>query len=368
MAKIQEGLALGIGVQSDQFTVNTNVSTATQLITGVASGSGATGILVRNNSDFSVSFEREESEGGRVPGSLTRMSGVLKRTVPAFSFVIDWMGRVIATTTPIAGEYDPAEYMVRILAANRLDKGTSTSSDTPFEYATDASGAFHTLKLWRGTGAGTESWTLVGCTFNLTWDHTPNDKSTLTVEVIADSVIFLASDTFPTNATDDLPTAFGNQRLAAPICQLAGAALDGITRGFQTASITSTYDVVETLDSNVATGKLNEQGQRTVEASVDFFADTLETVGDFPKIEDNLDQTSAAPAPKLTFIIGQVAGAGDIANAMELLIPSWRITGNEEVTGDNEQVVRRVTGYAAPSGDDASFGTAANEEQRVSFV
>lgn len=366
MAKTTEALALGIGVQSDQTTVNADVRDATELITAAASASGATGILLRANEDLSKSFDRIESDGGRVPGSLTRQTGSLSRVEPAVSFTIDLMGRVIATTTPIAGEFTFPEYMERILAMVRLEQGTETSSDTPYEFATTAAAAFHTLKIWRGL-TDTESWTLVGCTANLTFNNTASEKSTVTVDIVADSVIYDRADTFPPNVhpdTQDLDAAFGNQQLAAPICELAGSAFDGVTRGFQTATLSVAYDVLETPDSNVTGGLLKTQGTRDIQYSADYFHDTGETAGDYPQLEDDLLQSGAA-VPQVAFTIGQAAGAGETQNAIAFLIPSLRVENTTKV--DGEQVLRTISGYATISGT-TGFGDAANEELRISGV
>ena len=368
MAKTTEALAIGIGPQSDQASVNTDVSGATELIDTVASPSGATGIFIRNNEDLAKSFNRIESDGGRAPGSLTRKSGVLTRVEPAVTFTIDLMGNLVTTTagTPLDDEYDFAEYFEQILAGARLDKADGTQPVTTYEFATDDTAAYKTVKIWRGL-TDTESWTLVGCTFNLTFNHVAGEKSTVDVECVADSVIYDTTDTFPPNvapATQDLSAAFGNQTLAAPILQLADAALDGVTRGFQSASLGLSYEVIETPDSNVTNGIIKTQGTRNVTFTADWFHDTGETTGDYPNLETDLTQSGAA-VPQVLYRVGQTSGAAEDPNAVLFLIPSLRYETTDKV--DGEQVIRTISGYATISGT-TGFGDGANEELRISAV
>lgn len=361
MGKDQEAIAIGIGPQASQALVDINafVRDAVDLITGPASASGATGILLRSPEDLSKAFERIESDGGRVPGSLTRASGTFTRVEPTVSFVIDVMGNRFSPATPASGEFNFDEYFEQILSGARLVRGTEGANDTSYDFvAVPGTTTFKTLKIWRGLG-NTESWTLVGCTFNLTFNSVAEEKSTVTVDVIADSVIYNSSDTFP---PADVVDAFGNQRLAAPICELALSTLDSVERGFQTSSLAITYNVVDVKDSNVTGGLIKSQGTRSIDFEAAYFRDTASD--DFTFLEDNLDGTGPAQLPAF-FTIGQAAGAGDTINAVKFDIRSLRVTATDKI--DGEQVLRTIRGYATISGD-SGVGIAANEEFSLSAV
>ncbi len=361
MAKEQEAITLGIGVQANQATVLPAVLNATALITGPATGTDATGILLRSPEDLSKAFERIESDGGRVPGSLSRASGVLSRVEPAVSFTIDLKGSSGDLTTPVAGEYDFDEYMLRLIAGARLEPESPTSSGSEYRFAATPAAAFHSLKIWRGLGNG-ESWTLVGCTFNLGFNFSAGEKATIDVDVIADSVIYNRGDVFP-NAD---AAAFGNQRLAAPIVELAVSTIDGDLRPFQTGTIAVAYDEVDTQDSNVITGLIKSQGTRSIDVSIGYFEDDgfpVPPLGDFDYLENELD--SGGLGPRVEFTAGILSGAGGVANAVKFLVPNFRVTGTDKI--DGEQVLRTLSGYAAIAGV-AGFGSAADQELSLEAV
>jgi hypothetical protein len=360
MAKIDEAVAIGIGVQSDQATVNTAVSTATDLITAAATGSTATGILLRNNADLAQTLARQESDGGVAPGSLSRVSGALLRVAPAFSFTIDAMGSRGVAGTPDAGDFNLPEYMKRIFAGARLVQQTPTTSTTEYEFAATSAGAYHTLKIWRGAGANSESWVLVGCTFNLTFNFEAGQKATITVDVVADSVDYDGTSvTFPPAS---VTTAYGTQEKAAPILESAANALATVTRGFQSATLAISYPENVVPDCNAAGGELKSQGTpRLVSFEASYFADTGDD--DYDLLTDDLEGSSTGPA--VSFRLGAVAGAGDTVNSLTVLIPNFRVESNSKEEGDS--VMRRISGYAAISGD-SGFGSLINEELRLACV
>lgn len=356
MARVNERIALGIGVQTLRGTPLAAVLNATGLITAAATGTDATGILLRDPGDLSKAFTRVESEGGTIPGSLSRLSGTFQRHEIAVSFTIDARGNGVATTTPIAGEFTFDEYFERILAGARLTRGAESSSDTLYEFASTQE--FQTLKIWRGDD---ESWTLVGCTFNLTWNLTAGEKATITVDVIADSVVYNDADTFPPTAAT---VAYGTQLDASPILEQALVTLDSDIRGFQTASLSVSYGEVDFQDANVITGIVKEQDTRTVELSADFILDSVQAKRDFEQLANNLD-SGASPVLPVLFTLGQAAGAGEIQNAMKFDIPNWRITDTDKV--DATKVVRTLTGFAVIAGSSGD-GSLLNEEFVLSGV
>ncbi len=357
MAKVDEGIVIGISVQDNQADVNEFAVAATNVIPGVASSGNQTGILLRSPEDLSKAFERIEADGGVVPGSLTRQSGAFIRTEPTVSFTIDAMGSHTVTTTPAANEFNYDEYFQRILAGVRLVEGTPTTTETPYERGATSSGVFHTIKIWRGSGSVAESWVLVGCTFNLVWNFAAGEKATIDVEVAADSVLYQGDAiVFPVDPD------FGNQVLAAPILQLAGNELAGVVQGFQTATLTLGYPVNEVQDSNATGGIIKSQGTpREVAFEAVYFRD--DTREDFTLLEADFDGVTAGP--KMEFTLGQaVVSGGDVTNSQQFLIPRFRITNTDMVPGD--QVLRTITGYG--SADPASPAIGANQELLLSSV
>ena len=103
MAYAEDAIALGIGSQSAFGTINAAVRDAIDLITGPATGTDATGILLRNPADLSQQLDRIQSEGGQVPGSRSRLGGAFIRTDASLSYSIDMRGKGnVRATTPIA--------------------------------------------------------------------------------------------------------------------------------------------------------------------------------------------------------------------------------------------------------------------------
>ncbi len=84
MAKTLEALALGIGVQADQATVNAAVRDATDLIVGVATGTDATGIFLRSNEDLAKAKlwnEVLEAEIDKVKNDPTQLEGLARTSL-----------------------------------------------------------------------------------------------------------------------------------------------------------------------------------------------------------------------------------------------------------------------------------------------
>ncbi len=352
MAKEVSKWAVGIGVQSDQATVNTNVSGATALLVGVASGSGATGILLRSDDDISLSMSRLSEEAGLVPGSLSRFGSVLQSTAPVLTFIVDMMGNRIATGTPDDGDFDLDEYMIRLFAGARLIDTASSGSATHYSFGSTQE--YQTVKVWRST----ESWTLVGCTFDLSWSFVAGAKCQMTVVVHADTVIYDNTEVFPTTS---LLLAYGEQLGAPPIWESAGASLDSVTRGIQSATISLALRRTEIGDCNAATGIINSEGARTVSLTADWYVDT--TADDFLDLEADLVTTGSGPLRLAKFNLGQLATAGVIANSFLFNLYNLEYDSLDEVvSGDN--AVRRITGrtiVAGASGD----GSTANTEFKI---
>jgi hypothetical protein len=350
---VPEAIAIGIGPQTGLGAVNTDVRDATNLIDTVASASGATGILLRADSDLSLAFERIESDGGRSPGTLSRLSGTLSRVEPTISFVIDAMGNRLSPATPAAGEFNASEYMLQLLEGTRFVQDPVPAADAT-GYFFDTSTSFKTMKIWRGINApaADEAWVLEDCTFNMTWNFTAGEKATITVDVFANAVTFQPGTTYPT-APD-----YGTQTGAAPILQTANASLDSQERGFVTASLAITYPAAQVPDSNVTGGITNVIGQpRTVEFQASWYVEKDEH--DYPLLETDADVTIVP----LSFHLGQPAVAAGIINAWDFDIANLRVTNQTKEDSDALRVLRSITGYAVVSG-----GGTDNQELILSAV
>ena len=346
MAQIEDAIALGIGPQlSGRGTVNAFVRDATDLIEETASALGATGILLRNREDLSQSLDRIESDLGVVDGGRTRVPGGFIRVDPTLSFDIDMKGNGIATGVPDAGDFDAAEYLKEIFEGARLLEGTPTGSETPYAFGQPTTAQqFKTLKIWRGNVApgSDESFTLQDCTFNLSWNYVAGEKSVMTVDVFAGLVIHNIVDTFPTSPE------FGNQTDAAPILQLAAASIDGVTRGFTSASLSIGYPEIDVPDSNVAGGITKEIGSpREVTFTADWYADTGAN-----DLDDIIIADGGVP---IVFRLGQIAGAGVEVEAWRFDMPLFQGETSSKVDEESGKVVRTIDGTARHTTSDAEL-------------
>ncbi|MEE8543672.1 MAG: hypothetical protein V3S94_07425 [Gammaproteobacteria bacterium] len=345
MAKIEDAVALGIGPQTALGTINDDVRDATELIDTVASPSGATGILLRNPEDLAKAMERIESDGGVVAGSRTRATGAKSRIVPTVSFDIDLKGNG-GTATPSAGEFNALEYMIQILQGNRfIQEATPGGTSTAYEFGIPTAAQSHkTLKIWRGTGApgSDEAWVLQDCTFNLSLAYVAGEKCVLTADVFAGLVIYHNDSTFP--AAPD----FSTQVEAAPILSLAGASVDGVVRGFRSATLAIVYPEVDVPDSNATGGTTKQIGSpRDVQFTADWYGD--DASDDFP---DLLESDVGVP---IFFTLGVPATAGLKINAWRVDMPLFRGVTTDKVDVESGDVVRTITGYASHTTGDAEL-------------
>lgn len=341
MAQLDEAIAIGIGPQTGgKGSINTDVEGATNLIPGVASGSGATGIFLRNPEDLAKAFERIESDGGVVPGSRTRQTGGFTRIDTTFSFDIDMKGNGDQSNDTI-DDYDVPEYLTQIFQGARLFKGTATTSTTPYEFGVPSAAQSHkTLKVWRGnvSGGADEAFVFQDCTFNLSWSFEAGVKSVLSVEVLVGSVAQQTNSTFPTNTG---ATAYGNQIEAAPIVSLAGASIDGgAIRSFRTASLDIAYPVVDARDSNIDTGISKELGTpRDVNFSAEWYVDDQKD--DLPDLLE-----SDTPVP-VFFTLGTAVANPFFINGFLFDMPLFRGVTTDKVDPESSKAMRAITGYAS---------------------
>ncbi len=360
MASILEKIAIGIGTQGSRGTANSSVDGATGLIVAAATGNDATGIFLRDPGDLDMDFSRLELEGGTFTGltaHASRVTGSFKRVEPALSFTIDVRGSGVVSGNPVVdNDLDLPEYLQRILEMGGMAEGTSTSSVTPYEFG--GVQVYNTLKVWRNG----ESWTLTGCRADLSWAFTAGEKARLTVTVIADSVVYDASDAFPSTAA---ATAYGTQLDAPPVLQLANATLDGDTRGFQSATLAIVYDSEDFQDSNLIDGIVTDAGRRNVTFTGDYIVDSGQSSTDFGKLTQAIDSSGTSPILPMTFLCGQATGTATAQNAIKFDIPNLRVTEHSKV--DQAKMVRTIAGYAVIAGSSGD-GSADQEELVVSGI
>jgi len=361
MTYVPEALVLGIGPQTAKGAPSADVTGATDIHDLPAAPGLATGILVRNLGDLSLSFERIESDGGRSPGSDSRFSGVLQRIdIPTFSFSINLLGP--RTPTPAAmGDFDVDEYMLQIFQGTRIAQGTSDGSKTDYAFVPKKlSTGYKTLKVWRGNQGSPgdeEAFVFSDCTFGLTFNFVAGEVATLDVDVFAGGVVHQwgvgTGATFPDNVLSDLATAYGSQLGAAPLMGSADASLDGHTRGFQSATVSIGYPEQEVPDCNVGGGIDKDTGSpRTVDITATWFV--AAEGDDFGLLSDELD----GAGPSLLFTLGREEPA-TIANSLLFTVDRFRGTTHDKADGESGgMMLRTLTGYAAIG---ASTPTVGNE-------
>lgn len=337
MAQYEDAFAVGIGPQSAKGVVNTDVEGATDLITGPASGSGATGILLRDIEDIAVSMARIEQDLGVVTGSRTRVPGAFIRTDATISFDLDMKGNGGTTGTPDAGDYDALEYMIQLFQGTRILEDTPTATETAYKFGVPSTAQeFKTLKIWRGnvSPGSDEAWVIEDCTFNLSLAYEAGVKCVLSVEVVSGFVRHQDATTFPTSPD------FGTQTDAAPILKLASPTINGVSRGFKTATLGITYPVIDVLDARTTNGVNKEIGTPVeVSFTADWIAET--TQDDF---EDILVSDGGVP---VIFTLGVPAtGASETINAWRFTLPLFQGEVNDNPTTENNKVLRTITGTA----------------------
>jgi hypothetical protein len=344
---VPDALVLGIGLQTGKGVVNPDAVNWVDLITGPADATNATGILLRNRADLSKALERIESDGGTVPGGLSRLTGVKTRISAALSFTIDAMGnRGTATAgTPVAGDFPLDEYMIQILEGARMKELLAGAAGTTYEFSATAK-EYKTIKVWRGfrdDAGNEEAFIFSDCQINLTFNFTAGEKATITCDVIVGQVDHNIASTFPDNALNDLNAAFGNQILAAPVLERAGATLGGVVRGFQTGTLAITVPEQTFPDSNITGGIDTDTGSpRDVTFDATWFVDTASD--DFGLLEDDLD----GAGPVMEFTLGQDAVASGLVNALKFSVSHLRATTTDKADADSgDKVLRTISGYAA---------------------
>lgn len=329
MTKITEQIAIVVGTQTAEGTVNANVRDATEV--GVhENATTAVGVLTRDDS-LTLDFERLEELGEDITGSLTKTAGTRLRESVTFSFDVTMKGPGTASPSA-AGDFTLASGIENVFSGAGLNRGSETSTRTPYNLG---SVSFLTFKVWRGLA---QSFTLVDCKTSLSFGLEVGGSIPVTVEVVVGSVVENSSDTFPT--TIDYGT---QQSLAAPLLKVAGAQIGSVVRGQLDGTLDLENTFVEAPDSNAATGFVQEISERTVNYAGTFYGDDVDEDQDW----QNLVQTST-PTDDIGFTLG-VPGS-DPANSIHFNLSNMNFTKVAVSQDEHNKVAWNLEGYATASG------------------
>ena len=353
MAKINDDLAIVVGSQSDRDTVNATVRDATA---GVANDTltDAQSVLFDEDS-LSLSFDRTESTEPVVSGSFTKRAGYLQRIQPAFSFTTNAMGGARDATPSGSGDWDLSTAQELLYLGAGLT-GTSDTSDTDYALGNLT---YLTFKVWRGS----HSWTFPGCFLDPTWNFTPGEKATISWTVLCDDITFDSADTFPTSLVYDGASPAGGQQTAAPpVLKGAASEIAGLTRGFQSGTLSLSNESESYPDSNATNGVVFEQTGREIRFQGDWYADSTQvdqsgdpdaTTADFYNLESDVTSSTT-----LSFTLGTVTGASTRPTALSFSIPNYRYTAQSRVDSAGK-VVWGLDGYATSTTSNAEMSITA---------
>jgi len=343
MAKVNEDVAIVVGIQTDRDNTNDAVKDATA---GVATDdqTAAQSVLFDEDS-LSLSFDRTESTEPVVSGSFTKRAGYLQRIQPAFSFTTNAMGGARTETPTDAGEWNLSTAQTLLYAGAGFS--TETEADPTTAYTLAGGLKYLTFKVWRGS----HSWTFPGCFLDPTWNFTPGEKATITWTVLCDDIVFDSADTFPSLVYDGASPAGGQQTAAPPVLKGAAAQIAGLERGFQSGTLSLSNESSSFPDSNATNGVVFEQTGREIRFSGDWYADSTQvaatgdpgaTTADFYNLESDITSST-----NLEFTLGTAVADGGSGRptALSFSIPNYRYTAQSRVDSAGK-VVWGLDGYA----------------------
>jgi hypothetical protein len=339
LAKIIDQIAVVLGTQVAEGTINATVRDSTQVGT-TEGGATALGVLMRKET-LTLDIDRIEELGEDITGSFTKNRGFRLRTeASAFSWDYTLKGSGQTLTTPVAGEYNLTTVHEALLRGAGILRGTPTASQTPYALGTPD---FLTIKVWRGN----QSWVFQDCKVDeLAIALTPGEVVVVTPTIVPGALTHRPSDTFPTVISYGL-----NETTTPPPLQSAGAQIGATVRGFLEGSLTIANEYEDFPDSNLPRGRSFEQTARTITWEGNFYVDSTNLNQDFL----NLDLT-AAPTEELLFQLGvNTTTPGAIANAIEFTMFNVNFT-QQSVVQQARRIVYGLTGYAT------AVGTTANSE------
>ena len=330
MAKVTERIAIGIGDQTAEGTINAVIEGAVTLGTTEA-GTVALGLQVRDES-LDIDFERLEEDAQEVTGSLTPEAGDFRRVETTFSFDIQLKGAGKATPTG-SGDWDLPPAIVDLLAGLGL---VQTADGTGTDYDPGVL-TFLSFILWRDD----QFWELMDCRLNGVFNFIPGEGCILSITVFVGSVKTRGTRSYPASI------AYGIQGThPTTILKNAGAAIGASTKGFVSGTVSINNAYSEGTDSNAATGLVHERASRRFEWSGAFFA----LAADAGQEYDNLIVTSVVD--DLVFAFG-TTGA-DPADGLTFTLANLNITKMSKVEEQN-RVIWNLEGYATSPTADAEF-------------
>lgn len=295
MSKLTEQIAIIVGEQSAEGTINATIRDATAV-------SATTGILIRKDS-LNLELERLEEPGEEIAGTFTKTPGdFLLAQAAEFSFDVTLRGAGTALV-PGDGDHDiPAPILDLFEGAGVVDV-SSTADITNYGLAAPK---FLTIKVWRGG----QAFVFQDCHTNLSLKLTPKEVGVLTVTVLSGAVTHRDSDTFPSSI------AYGKQETtSAPVLKSAGAQIGSVVRGFIEGTLEITPEYEEFPDSNAALGASNEMTGRGITFKGQFFVDSTDHDQDWQNLirsssfEDfsfRLGAVDGNPSNSLRFVLKRV--------------------------------------------------------------
>ena len=337
MAKLTEGIGIGIGKQTAEGTILATVRDATIIANdddGAALSAGeAIGVLVR---DDSLSFDvgRVEEEEPDVVGSFTRAPGTFLRSeIASFSFDVTVKGSGRTNGNPVAaGDFNLPTSIELLLEGAGLIRGTPTTSLTPYTFGT---AAFLTMKVWRRDA----SFTMQDCRVaSIAWKLTPGGIVVATVTIAPGAITFKEPDVFPTSIN------YGLVRTnSAPALKDAQAKIDTVTRGFLDGTFTIDNETEDVPDSNAVDGVVKRLDGRNVLWAGPFYVDSTDEDQDWA----NIIRTSGfSPSGDLQFRLGVAEPAVDKVNNSLLFDVENMVITAQKLNEAGNKVIWDLDGYA----------------------
>ena len=352
----RDRVAIVIGAQTEQGSINAFVEDATAGIPGEADATGGTSVLSLAE-DVNFGFSRVASDPTNYGATYYQKPGSLIRIEPTLSFSIPMRGGLF-TDTPDLDESRALIFAGAGIGVNPSDVVPDTEDPSLFtSYNLAPFGVkYQTIKLWRGD----ECWVFGDCFYNLAMSFEANEYAPMQVEVFAGSSDYYGPTTLPAPAWDtSYPSSMGYQEYLqnpsnysdlTPSLNLAAMSIGSDNRPLTSGSITVSNTTASIPDSNAPEGVIVSPEGRTVEFSGTFIEESDSTQSEYDYLAS--DGVGSSEMPSISFGLGRAwdqAGQG-IANSLFFGINSARITGVDKASISADRVANTISGYAATTG------------------
>ncbi len=314
MAEETFGLGFAIATQSVLGTVEAAIDTLDTDVDsseGGIAGDPASGI---GETGFSAAFTRNSRDNSDVTSSFTqRWSDYISEKVEGLQVAFPLKGNG-ALSTPLTDEAQPFAGIDAIFRCGGL--GGASGSDPTYVY-TPANAAICSAKMWIGSSTDGIAWVYKDLLANLTFDFTPGSAAIVTADLEGSIANFHTGD-----ADAFMPTfTLGTQTtLAAPTIATVGHnwGIGAAERGFESATLKIDNQLQTFGDGNAEGGERTRQIGRTITFTGTILADT----GEDDMERAQLIASAIGSADQLDFQVGTVAGAGQVLNAYEVILPT----------------------------------------------